>query len=566
MHQVQDQGGGQQHGGHQPGAALAPQHAPGQHHQADAGQGHQGPGRLGHAQGQVLADQVEVAGGRPADRHQQVEQPGQEDGPGGQPPHPAHPDPAGGHSGRRGPRGAPGPRGHHGRVQVGRLLVALHHRVPGGDALQRGRGGQVDVGQQEADVEIGPGLQLDVAGLPVVEEHRGHPEPSRVLAHQLGGAARAGEEALAEMDELGPQPTPGDQAGGPARHQCPGLVEGFGPADQQAAGQRCLAGVGRRPSGPGRREGFPAVGLPDPSGDHGHQHRHDQLQDHHHGQGEGQPAGPGGGVGPHQHPAGSRRLPDQVVHAVVDDGEPDDQRHHHGQERWHPDEPAEAPVEGAGADEAPRGRGVLQPVDAAQPGAVPVAAVGIPRAPSGGRPGRTSTRRSPAGGGQPEVDRGGDLGAHPVELGDGAGVGGHARVPPAGQHDQTAVRSAGEALDGLGQVAVGHQGVADPLGGRAVAPGEEVAADDHRARPLPVVEGEGHVGGQRPRRRAGLGRQEEVADHHHPLSQPHRDLGGRRLLGDGVVEIGLGYRLPPVGDGWRHGPPMVPRRGRAGRR
>ena len=198
-------------------------------------------------EGQVLAGQVEVAGGRPADRHQQVEQPGQEDGPGSQPPHPAHPDPAGGHSGRRGPRGAPGPRGHHGRVQVGRRLVALHHLVPGGDALERGRVGEVGVGQQEADVEIGPGLQLDPARLAVVEEHRGQPEPSRVLAHQLGGAPGAGEEARAEMGELGPQPPAGDQAGGPARHQCPGLVEGFGPADQQAAGQRCLAGVGRRP-------------------------------------------------------------------------------------------------------------------------------------------------------------------------------------------------------------------------------------------------------------------------------------------------------------------------------
>ena len=270
VHQVQDQGGGQQHGGHQPGAALAPQDAPGQHHQPDAGQRHQGPGRLGHAEGQVLADQVEVAGGRPADRHQQVEQPGQEDGPGGQPPHPAHPDPAGGHSGRRRPGGAPGPRGHHGRVQVGRLLVALHHLVPGGDALEGGRGGEVGVGQQQADVEIGPGLQLDQLACRWWRKTGGSPNRpgcSRTSSVVPPGQAK---KPWSRWMSSARSPPPVTRPVAPLATSVRASSRASVPADQQAAGQRCLAGVGRRPSGPRAPGGVPRrrpsrpVGRPRP--------------------------------------------------------------------------------------------------------------------------------------------------------------------------------------------------------------------------------------------------------------------------------------------------------------
>jgi hypothetical protein len=103
VEQVQDNGGGQEPHGHHPGPALTPEDAAGQHHEADAGQGHQGPGGLNDPQRQVLADQVEVAGHRAAHGHQQVHEPGGEDRPGRQPADASDPDPVGGHVRRRRP-------------------------------------------------------------------------------------------------------------------------------------------------------------------------------------------------------------------------------------------------------------------------------------------------------------------------------------------------------------------------------------------------------------------------------------------------------------------------------
>ena len=98
------------------------QDASGQHHEGDAGQGHQGPGGLGDAQREVLVDEVEVGGRRSADRHQEVEEPGQEDGTGGHPTDPSHPDPSSRHRRLGRPGGAAGPPRHLGRVRSAAAL------------------------------------------------------------------------------------------------------------------------------------------------------------------------------------------------------------------------------------------------------------------------------------------------------------------------------------------------------------------------------------------------------------------------------------------------------------
>ena len=73
--------GGEQGHGHQPGAALAPQDAAGEHDHPDAGQGHQRAGGLGHLDGQVLLDQVQVVAQRRGERREQVDQPRPRTGP-----------------------------------------------------------------------------------------------------------------------------------------------------------------------------------------------------------------------------------------------------------------------------------------------------------------------------------------------------------------------------------------------------------------------------------------------------------------------------------------------------
>ena len=55
--------------------------------------------------------------------------------------------------------------------------------------------GQVGLGQQQADVQLRPGLDLEGRLLAVVQEGGREPEAPPVLVHDLGGGARAGEEA-----------------------------------------------------------------------------------------------------------------------------------------------------------------------------------------------------------------------------------------------------------------------------------------------------------------------------------------------------------------------------------
>ena len=71
---VEDERCGQQRHGHQPGAALPLQDAPRQHDHPDAGDGHEGAGRLHDGDGQVLRDQVQMGAQRRGHRGEQVDQ------------------------------------------------------------------------------------------------------------------------------------------------------------------------------------------------------------------------------------------------------------------------------------------------------------------------------------------------------------------------------------------------------------------------------------------------------------------------------------------------------------
>ena len=61
-------------------------------------------------------------------------------------------------------------------------------------------------------MQVGPGLDLERRLLAVVEERRREPQPSPVLVDDLGGGARAGEEAGVEVGQLGHERPAGDDA------------------------------------------------------------------------------------------------------------------------------------------------------------------------------------------------------------------------------------------------------------------------------------------------------------------------------------------------------------------
>ena len=201
---VEDERGREQANRDDPRPPLATQHATGEHHQPDPGQRDERAGGLGDAERHVLTDEVQVAGRRPADGDEQVEEAGEEDGGGGEPPDASDADAVGRDVWRGRPRRATRPRRDEGRMQVSGGLAALDDVVAGGDPFERRRRRQVDVGEQQPDVQVGTGLELDPARLAVVEEDGRQADAAAVLADQLGRAAGAGEEAGAEMRELGP--------------------------------------------------------------------------------------------------------------------------------------------------------------------------------------------------------------------------------------------------------------------------------------------------------------------------------------------------------------------------
>ena len=82
---MEDGGADEQALADQPGVALAPPDAPGQHQQADGRQGDEGVGRLGHGQRDQPEQRVQPALGRLDEGRDQAEDPGQADQDGGPP-------------------------------------------------------------------------------------------------------------------------------------------------------------------------------------------------------------------------------------------------------------------------------------------------------------------------------------------------------------------------------------------------------------------------------------------------------------------------------------------------
>ena len=200
---VEHQRAAEQRHRHDPGAPLPTQDAPRQHDHPDAGDGHQGAGRLHDGDGQVLRNEVQVGAQGRGDRGEQVDHAGHEERHGGDAPDAAHADAVGGHLGRRWPGGAAGPSGGQLGMDVGRLGAALDHDVGRDQPLAQGGHGQVRLGQQQAHVQVGPGLDLEGRLLAVVQEGGREAEAPAVLVDHLGGGAGAGEEPGVEVGELG---------------------------------------------------------------------------------------------------------------------------------------------------------------------------------------------------------------------------------------------------------------------------------------------------------------------------------------------------------------------------
>ncbi len=433
-----------------------------------------------------------------------------------------HADPIGSDVRGGRPRRAARPGGHHRRVQVCRRLVALDRGIAGDDALELGRQRQVDVGEQQADVELGPRLELEPAGLAVVEEHGRQAGSAGVLAHELGRPPGAGEEARVEVRELSPQAASHDEPGGAQGDRRTGLVEGsVRPHEKAARGRRRREGGAGRVAALGSGEGS-HLGAPDAPRDDGDNDCEEQLQGDDDRQCEQQPVGPRRVVGVADHAA--LAAPGDAAQAVVHRLEPQHQRGDDRQQRWHPHVASEPPVQQPRRHEATRSGGVLQAVHPRQPWA------GVGRAPVEdgaevvGRAAGADTHDALARcGGEPQVDRARHFGPDgPEQL---AHLGArHLGVPPSGQHQQPTVVACGESGDGpadgvvLVERARHLPGFERALLGAEV---EEVAADDHEARPLPLVEGEGHVSGEGERRGRGVRLQEQVADDHHPAPEGH---------------------------------------------
>ncbi len=215
---VQQDGPGQEHHGHTPGAPLAAQDAAAQRDEGEAGHGHQGAGGHAGPQRQVLLEHVEASAERQGDGVQDVDDPGDEDG-GGPPPA----DPPGAavglaQVGGGRPRGAHGIGGGQGGVE------RPADPAPCDDALEAARGRQLVVGQQQADVQLGAGLHLDPAHPLAVQEDRGQAESPPVLGDHLGRGPHVGVEPGAQVGELGLERGGGDEAGVAPGDEPPGVV------------------------------------------------------------------------------------------------------------------------------------------------------------------------------------------------------------------------------------------------------------------------------------------------------------------------------------------------------
>ena len=240
---------------------MPAQDAPREHDHPDAGDGHEGAGRLHDGNGQVLGNEVQMGAQGFGHRGEQVDQAGHEERDGGDAPDAADADAVRGHLGRRRPGGAVGPSGRQFGMDLGRLGAALDHDVRRDQALAQGGQGQVGLGQQQADVQVGPCFDLEGRLLPVVQEGGREAEATPVLVDHLGGGAGTGEEPGVEVGELGHQRAAHDHPRGPGLDGRPGQVEGVPAVDVEER-----MGDGGRPrlaSGPRCRQAFAPEGTPD---------------------------------------------------------------------------------------------------------------------------------------------------------------------------------------------------------------------------------------------------------------------------------------------------------------
>ncbi len=276
VHEMEGERSGEQRDRHEPGPALSFQDAPGQHDHPDAGDGHERARSLDDGDRKVLRNQVQMGAQRCRDGGEKVDRPGGEEGDGRDATDPAHPDAVRRHVGGGGPRGARGPpRGQLG-VDLSGLGAALDDRIGGDQALTQRGGRQVGVGQEEADVQLRAGLDLDRGLLSMVQEGRGQPEAPAVLVHHFRGGSRAGEEPCIEVGELGHERTARNDAGGAV------LEGGAGPVERVLALDLQLSVRDRADARPASRprsgQPLPAQCAPDATRRDGHHDGQDDEQ------------------------------------------------------------------------------------------------------------------------------------------------------------------------------------------------------------------------------------------------------------------------------------------------
>ncbi len=168
----------------------------------------------------------------------------------------------------------------------------------------------------------------------------------------------------------------------------------------------------------------------------------------------------------------------------------------------------------------------------------------------------------PGGGAEVEVHRPGLLHPPGGDAGHGVGVGVVARLVGSGLADHPPLVHGEEPVERPFQGRVGLDR-ASGLDQRCGTAGEveEIPGDDEDPRSVPGVEGPGQLGGDGQSRGGGVGREQEVADHHDPPSEGYIHPGGPGLGG----EPGCHGALPQVFQvdragrlgGRTHGPSIV---------
>ena len=406
--------------------------------------------------------------------------------------------------------------------------------------LEDARGPEIGFGQQEADVEIGAGLQLDPAESLPVEEDRWQAQPPRMLLDDFGGGPDVGVEPDAEIGELGLEGGGGDQAG---------IAE----PDQSAT---LLTGrvVGHRLRGH-RLEGATPECRPHSAAQQSEDHDEHDQHDHREEGGDLGLIGPVGVACRPQRPPRDARA--HVLEYPGADRQPDQPD---GHER-HQDPPCVAPeasVEGSGGHESGQRRRVAEAVHAFEPRRIVLGPLGemsptvTGQRPAGGSGLGVGTRTQPgladrvvgvigvlagldpdhpnAGGGvETEIDLGERLDAESRQGHRHTGVGGESRFVGPDLSDDPSLRLLEKRPERVPKLGMGGH---TPLGvgGRrdGVDEVEEVAGDDQYPRAIPGIQGSGQLDGQRLRRRGRLRGEQEVAHHHHPSPDgdvDHPDTG-----------------------------------------